>query len=196
MTDEAILETEILEEVPEENRPDDEYIAAKLKVKNEFRKRVAAGLQRKLKRNIKGRTGTERGQDDEVWVHFKPTDEELREWINEERRGEKRIEEQNVMSTNDEDISHDVGESQDHGAGCNSNGNAVVSTTEEVQISNQATREEQSTPDGDTNLRVDSELPPDFSTDTAASDPGVLNDAPRGTWLGIIPTLRDGPQQP
>jgi platelet-activating factor acetylhydrolase len=89
MTDEGLLQTELLEEVPNEHRPTDQWIAARLKVPHEFRTRLTAGMQRHFKKNKKGKTVYSTG--DEVWMHFKPTAKELENWIKEEDRGEERI---------------------------------------------------------------------------------------------------------
>lgn len=89
MTDEGLLQTELLEEVPNEHRPTDQWIAARLKVPHEFRTRLTAGVQRKFKRSKKG--GMTYSTGDEMWMHFKPTEEELKRWIKEEDRGEERI---------------------------------------------------------------------------------------------------------
>lgn len=90
MTDEKILENPILEEMPTDHRPDDQWIAARLRVEHEFRKRVAFGVRRKLhsktKENAEVRTTA-----DEIWCHFKPMDEELQKWIEVENRGANRI---------------------------------------------------------------------------------------------------------
>jgi platelet-activating factor acetylhydrolase len=75
LTDEKVLESALLEDIPDTQKPDDEFIAAKLKVSHEFRTRLAARIQRKLKRAKKHgfyKPG------DEVWMHFKPEPESLR----------------------------------------------------------------------------------------------------------------------
>ncbi|KAF1355950.1 hypothetical protein EJ07DRAFT_157938 [Lizonia empirigonia] len=77
MTGEGLLQTELLEEVPNEHRPTDQWIAARLKVPHEFRTRLTAGVQRKFKRNKKG--GMTYNTGDEMWMHFKPTEEELKQ---------------------------------------------------------------------------------------------------------------------
>jgi platelet-activating factor acetylhydrolase len=89
MTDESLLATDLIEEVPDEHRPTEQWIAARLHVDHEFRTRVAAGVQRKFKRNMKGQKSY--NTEDEVWMHFKPSAEELEKWIKEEGRGEARI---------------------------------------------------------------------------------------------------------
>lgn len=77
LTDEKLLETAILDELPDEHKPDDEYIASRLKVHNEFRTRLAARVQRKLKRTKKHGFYN---PGDEMWMHFKPEPEELLDW--------------------------------------------------------------------------------------------------------------------
>ncbi|KAJ8108489.1 hypothetical protein OPT61_g8139 [Boeremia exigua] len=79
MTDEGLLKTDLIEEVPTENRPTDQWIAARLKVPHEFRTRLTAGVQRRFKKNDKGQPVY--STKDEVWMHFKPTAEEIDDWI-------------------------------------------------------------------------------------------------------------------
>jgi platelet-activating factor acetylhydrolase len=97
MTDEHLLETPTTEDMPTEHRPNDEWIAARLHVDHEFRKRTAAGLQRKFKRNFQGGMGTGYTTSDEMWCFYKPSEAELQKWIEEEERGEKRIDEDRAM---------------------------------------------------------------------------------------------------
>jgi platelet-activating factor acetylhydrolase len=97
MTDEHLLETPTMEDMPTEHRPNDEWIAARLHVDHEFRKRTAAGLQRKFKRNFQGGMGTGYTTSDEMWCFHKPSEAELQKWIEEEERGEKRIDEDRAM---------------------------------------------------------------------------------------------------
>lgn len=76
--DEKLLHTEPLEQMPDDHKPNDEWIAARLKIKHEFRTRMAAGVQRKMKRQTKNGA---HNAGDELWMHVKPTHEELREWL-------------------------------------------------------------------------------------------------------------------
>lgn len=101
MTDEGLLNTELLEEVPSEHRPTDQWIAARLKIPHEFRTRLTAGVQRQFKKN--GRGGTVYSTGDEVWMHFKPTAEELENWIKEEDRGEERVDSNHAMKSGAEE---------------------------------------------------------------------------------------------
>jgi platelet-activating factor acetylhydrolase len=77
LTDEKLLQADILEQIPDVQKPEDEFIAQRLKVQHEFRTRVAAKVQRKLKR--KKRHGFY-NPGDEMWMHFKPELEQLRRW--------------------------------------------------------------------------------------------------------------------
>lgn len=108
MTNEHILDMPLTEETPDEHRPDDEWIAARLRVDNQFRKRLASGVQRKFKRNIRNSTGAEYTPADEMWCFFKPTDKDLQKWIDKEDRGEKRIDEDYATSPNRE-LQNDIG---------------------------------------------------------------------------------------
>jgi len=90
LTDEELLQTQPLDQLPDDNKPDNEWIAARLKIRHEFRTRVAASVQRKLKRS------KEHGfynKGDEMWIHCKPDDKELRNWRIKNRctLGEERI---------------------------------------------------------------------------------------------------------
>ena len=98
MTDEKILEIPVLDKMPDDHRPSDTWIGARLRIPHELRRRVASGLQRKFKRKVRGGTGTEHATGDEMWCHYKPTDEELNKWIEEEGRGEKRINEEHTTT--------------------------------------------------------------------------------------------------
>jgi platelet-activating factor acetylhydrolase len=98
MTDESLLATDLLQEIPDEHRPTDQWIAAKLRVDHEFRTRVAAGMQRKFKRNLKGQRSY--STEEEVWMHFKPDTEKLENWINEEGRGEERVGNEDTVEGN------------------------------------------------------------------------------------------------
>ncbi|KAL5378208.1 hypothetical protein DPSP01_009317 [Paraphaeosphaeria sporulosa] len=75
--DEELLHTQPLEHMPDDHKPNDEWIAARLKIKHEFRTRMAAGMQRKMKRQMKNGA---HNAGDELWMHVKPNAEELREW--------------------------------------------------------------------------------------------------------------------
>lgn len=77
LTDEKLLQADILEQIPDIHKPEDEFIAKGLKVRHEFRTRVAAKVQRKLKR--KKRHGFY-NPGDEMWMHFKPELKQLRAW--------------------------------------------------------------------------------------------------------------------
>lgn len=77
LTDENLLQTELIGDVPDEHRPDDEFIAARLKIPHEARTRMAAKAQRKIKRTkAHGFYST----GDEIWMHCRPDGEELRNW--------------------------------------------------------------------------------------------------------------------
>lgn len=101
MTDEGLLNTELLEEVPTEHRPTDQWIAARLKVPHEFRTRLTTGMMRRFKKNEKGQPLYSTG--DEVWMHFKPTEEELDKWIKLEGRGDARIDSEHATKPGVED---------------------------------------------------------------------------------------------
>jgi platelet-activating factor acetylhydrolase len=169
MTDESILQTELLKEMPNDHRPDDQWIAARLRVDHEFKKRMVAGVQRKVKRNFQGGMGTGYTTSDEVWSHFKPTEEQLEKWINEEHRGETRIDEKSAMEGNPGDATDDSADSSGLGSCSIKDGQAI----------SQSEADEGQRP----------------ATASAATAENTSNDAPQDTWLGVLPALRDGPQQ-
>lgn len=82
MTNEALLNTEILEDLPTEHRPDDKWIAARLKIPHEFRSRVIPQVVRKIKR--KGNRG-QYNPGDEIWMHVRTEAEHVKAWR--EKRG-------------------------------------------------------------------------------------------------------------
>jgi platelet-activating factor acetylhydrolase len=206
MTNESILQTEMLEELPDEHRPDDEWIAARLRVDHEFKRRVAAGLQRKLKRNFQGGMGTGYTTSDEVWSHFKPTEEQLEKWITEEGRGEARIDEQAAMrgkksNAANEDSSSESDHNKDGELTSLSDADAERrcndSEVHPVSLSNGSVPQDRhklsSTTLEDKEEQSSSrQVPIDASAATAGD---ASNDALQDTWLGMLPALRDGPQQ-
>ena len=74
---------------------------------------MAASLQRKFKRNFQGGMGTGYTTSDEMWCFYKPSDEALQHWINEEGRGEKRIDEDRATASNEE--RQDINTKQQYG---------------------------------------------------------------------------------
>lgn len=101
MTDEGLLKTEQLEEVPTEHRPPDQWVAAKLKIPHEFRTRLSAGMSSYFKKNDTRNTVHSTG--DEVWMHFKPTPEEFEDWVKLERKGEERIDSDDALKSHQEE---------------------------------------------------------------------------------------------
>ncbi|KAF2273441.1 uncharacterized protein EI97DRAFT_404321 [Westerdykella ornata] len=108
LTDEKLLQTDLLEDVPDLHKPKEELIAMKLKVKHEFRTRLSAKIQRKLKR--KKRHGFYK-PGDEIWMHFKPEEDLLRAW-RERTLGSHDLDE--------EDLQNDTVDSSDQEAELNS----------------------------------------------------------------------------
>lgn len=201
MTDEHLLETSLLEEMPDEHRPDDEHIAAKLKVNKEFRTRMAASLQRKFKRNFQGGMGPGYTTSDEVWCHFKPTEIELQKWYEEEERGEKRIDKDHAIQGN--------GLEDEGGKDGNEVGSTQASLSdadEEKTSERKADMKEEvrshGTQDGSEQHVVESRSrddgqgeSPTYASPGAAADASQSQDPPPQTWLGLKSELRDGPQQ-
>jgi platelet-activating factor acetylhydrolase len=199
LTDESILETEILDEIPDEHRPNDEWIAARLRVDHEFKKRIGAGVQRKFKRNFQGGMGTGYTTSDEVWSHFKPTPEQLDKWIHEEGRGEARIDEQAALKGDGGEV---VNSSADDTVSSSKDDDTTLrsdaagerwSEGKEVRTASQSEQELASRSGGYHNYDGTEESSP-TDRPTEREDTSSC-EAPAGTWLGMLPALKDGPQQ-
>lgn len=88
MAQERVLEAPVLPTVPSERRPGHRWVAARLRIPNEFRHRVLPRVVRKAKRAVgwvaeeaKGESGGGHGTAwDEVWMHVKSGDEDVRAW--------------------------------------------------------------------------------------------------------------------
>lgn len=191
MTDEHALEIPLLEEIPEEHRPDDQWIAARLRVDNEFRKRMAAGIQRKFKRNFQGGMGTGYTTSDEMWCFYKPSDEALQHWIDEEERGEKRIDEDRATAANEEHQDSDhrsADDAEKDESTLRSEGDGNSKDTSSPQTQHEATSEPVRDGYHDDEKR-------DVDSNGTSAAVGTDEDAPANTWMGVIPTLRHGPGQ-
>ncbi|KAH4189334.1 hypothetical protein HBH42_142470 [Parastagonospora nodorum] len=195
LTDEKILQTELPEELPNEHRPDDQWIAARLQIDHEFRKRVFAGLQRKFKRNFQGGMGTGYTTSDEVWCHFKPTKEQLEKWVNKEGRGDKRIDEQSAVK-GDVDILNDSD-------GDRSRTTALSDADEDERVDEieaktapQSSKHTVSRNHEDSTKTSQGENSDDAADSARAYIPAEDRsyNAPPDTWLGMVPSLRDGPR--
>jgi platelet-activating factor acetylhydrolase len=95
LTDEGLLQLVPLDEVPNDQKPDDKFIAAKLKVPNEFKTRLAASVQRKIRRRKgKGKVHGWYEPGDEMWMHFKPEEGLLKKWQEGKKPVEQHVEEE------------------------------------------------------------------------------------------------------
>jgi platelet-activating factor acetylhydrolase len=188
ITDENILETPLLEDMPNDHRPDDQWIAARLRVDHEFRKRLAAGVQRKIKRNFQGGMGTGYTTSDEMWCFYKPSDEELQKWIDEEDRGEKRIDEDRATASTEElqDRNHSRTEKKGGGSLTSHDGLGEALRFQKEQ-------KEQSGPvkdkyhDDEKDTRGEGE-----DEEKRKAEAADRNEKPADTWLGVLPALRSG----
>jgi platelet-activating factor acetylhydrolase len=77
MTNEELLLGTPLDQLPDLHKPDDKWIGGRLKVPHEFKTRISAKLQRKLKRKRKHGFYN---PGDEIWMHFKPDGGALQDW--------------------------------------------------------------------------------------------------------------------
>jgi platelet-activating factor acetylhydrolase len=198
MTDEKILDTPLMEDMPNDHRPNDQWIAARLRVDNEFRKRLAAGLQRKFKRNFQGGMGTGYTTSDEMWCFHKPSEEDLQTWIKAEDRGEKRIDEDRaILSAEESRTSHHAAADAPRSAS---------PSRREAERSERPVREHeaevkdansQQTGHGVRDRYDDAEKNTSGESGgghaAAAAEQG--EDEQSNNWLGVVPKLRHGPGQ-
>jgi platelet-activating factor acetylhydrolase len=83
---ENILDLEPTEELPEDRKPDGKWTAVRLKIPHEFRARLSASIERKVKRKQSEKGGKrESGAENEVWMHIRTEEEGIRAW--ERQRG-------------------------------------------------------------------------------------------------------------
>lgn len=90
MTNENLLDTEILDDIPSVHRPDDKFMAFRLKIPHEFSQRVMPKLVRKAKRRKSQPTSVRKGApfaedgsggEGEVWMHFKSSEEDVKQYL-------------------------------------------------------------------------------------------------------------------
>jgi platelet-activating factor acetylhydrolase len=198
MTDEKILQTSVTEELPDDHRPDDEWIAARLQIDHEFRKRVAASVQRKFKRNFQGGMNTGYTTGDEMWCHYKPSDEELRKWIEEEGRGEKRLDEDNAVKGDGDELDNKDEHDNKHTSTLFGDAEEDGTTKkDEMPVWRSGSRKHytgSSQPVQDKYHGDESNTNARNATPAAAADT-ASNVAPAESWLGLKHALKDGPQQ-
>ncbi|KAK3076338.1 hypothetical protein LTS18_013287, partial [Coniosporium uncinatum] len=71
MSSEHFLDTDCLDSIPDEHRPDQKMLAFRLRIPHEFRNRVLPTITRKFKRKTYPRASGTKGNDDEIWMHIK-----------------------------------------------------------------------------------------------------------------------------
>jgi platelet-activating factor acetylhydrolase len=197
MTDEKILDTPVMEDTPNDHRPNDEWIAARLRVDNEFRKRIAAGVQRKFKRNFQGGMGTGYTTSDEMWCFHKPSDEDLQRWINAEDRGEKRIDEDRATAPTE---THNSDHSTADAPTCadpsqrDAEGSESPSRNDDADAKN-ATSQQTAHEVRDRYDDAEKNDGAKSGETNASAAAGEGEDEPSNNWLGVLPKLRNGPDQ-
>lgn len=112
ITDEHLLKEEIIDDVPDDHRPEDKYMAKRLKVEHEFRTRFSSKVQRELKRSAAG--GVQQ-PGDEIWMHFKTSDDDVAAFVENERVTEGEAKKEAVEELRDED-EVDFGEESNDGS--------------------------------------------------------------------------------
>ncbi|KAK8173316.1 hypothetical protein IWX90DRAFT_138365 [Phyllosticta citrichinensis] len=121
MAQERVLEAPVLPTVPSERRPGDRWVAARLRIPNEFRDRVLPRVVRKAKRAVgwvaKEAKGERGGGDgtawDEVWMHVQSSEEDVRAWR--ERVGRERDRRRETIRFVDDDDGDGDGDGGDSG---------------------------------------------------------------------------------
>lgn len=149
---------------------------------------------------------------DEVWSHFKPTEEELDKWINHEDRGEKRIDEDDAMDGDGGNVTRKGADQDATDSTSRSDPSPLVSDAGRERqrtgyCQDKASRSDESTlhDQHDTASSTlhngdDHGLQHQRSSDAAgpadsAEEDITTDQAPPNTWLGMLPALKDGPQQ-
>ncbi|KAK8153887.1 hypothetical protein BKA80DRAFT_243112 [Phyllosticta citrichinensis] len=121
MAQERVLEAPVLPTVPSERRPGDRWVAARLRIPNEFRDCVLPRVVRKAKRAVgwvaeeaKGERGGGDGTAwDEVWMHVQSSEEDVRAWR--ERVGRERDRRRETIRFVDDDDGDGDGDGGDSG---------------------------------------------------------------------------------
>lgn len=182
LTNEEILRTSVLEILPDEHRPDDQWIAAKLKVDNAYRTRIAASLQRKLKRNVRDGEGVEYHVSGEVWCHFKPSEEGLQAWFDGEYKDGKKADEAHAMTGD--------GASTSSGDAAGPERDARIDrvTLQEDSVRDESDRSERAHECHTTGEEQMSNAKRDVEVDSN-------DEAPAKSWLGLNSALKNGPQE-
>jgi platelet-activating factor acetylhydrolase len=193
MTNEKILDTPLMEDTPNDHRPSDQWIAARLRVDNEFRKRVAAGLQRKFRRNFQGGMGTGYTTSDEMWCFYKPSSEDLQTWIRSEERGEKRIDEDRATASTEEVQNSDHAAADAPRSASPSRGDKERRET--PARNDEADANSQQTGHGvrDRYDGAEKNTSGKSGETNASATAGQGEDEQSNNWLGVIPKLRHGP---
>lgn len=193
MTDEKILETPILDgDLPNDHRPDDEWIAARLRVDHEFRRRMAAGVQRKVKRNFQGGMSTGYTTGDEMWCHFKPSEEVLRRWIEEEGQGEKRLNEDVAIEGRNSSEQNKIDGLHETAANDHSTGQHLDEHDMPVWRSGSRKYFTGSSQPVQGIYHEDEQATHHTRGRTAEGSSSQVNRAPTESWLGLKHTLKDG----
>ncbi|KAF2205305.1 hypothetical protein GQ43DRAFT_437122 [Delitschia confertaspora ATCC 74209] len=114
MTDEELLGEDVLENIPDEHRPKSADMAEKLKIPHEFRTRLLATMQRKLKRKP-ARKGPKRGG--EVWMHFGTPENDVSVFVEQRRvtegEAKKEADEEPVDDSDQGETDYESNESQE-----------------------------------------------------------------------------------
>lgn len=67
------LQVPAIDHLPDEHKPDEKWLAVRLKVPHEIKRRAVPKLRRRVKQY-----GGIAGEDKEIWMHISPTEEDLR----------------------------------------------------------------------------------------------------------------------
>lgn len=185
MTDESLLQTTLTKEVPTEHRPSDEWIAAKLKVEHEVRTRLAARWRRKVKQVNGGKQPKGYDTQDEVWNHFRPSDELLEHWIKAEGKGESRLDSEHAMNGGERDNGEQA-QSSHVGQQEHSSGDAEVAASRDENASKS---------EAETRSQWSQDATGSAEEDKGARYPSSATASDGKKRLSLFPTMRDGPNQ-
>jgi platelet-activating factor acetylhydrolase len=195
LTDEGLLQLEPLDEVPDDQKPDDEFIAAKLKVPNEFKTRLAASVQRKVRRRKgKGKIHGWYEPGDEMWMHFKPKEDQLRKW----QEGKKPVEEHVEEEGGAEPGSGHKSQKQDEAKAASQTGKTLEDTstnTSQAATSQNTTQDTSQNTSGDDWVGNEGTTSGKKKTDASRETSqraslGNSEDSLQDSWLGRPPALR------
>jgi len=113
MSDEGILDVDVIGDMPDDNKPPEEWIAVRLNVPHRVGKRIMPKLAREIKR-IRSRktTGKESTPSEEIWMHAKASEDEVQAY---RKRMRSQKASKDSDSVDNSTVNVEVEEDQTHG---------------------------------------------------------------------------------